>query len=168
MNSLILRFDPPTKDGLTQCCCVICRRPTTTHFVQRALCYASTGLAFVSMLKAVEKAREGSPAWMERGITSANAGLTAVWVAQVDGQDQKSSVLPSQIAALSLSLYQMLSWWTSRQGGEHVDFPVAVILFVVAVAAIASMRSTLNAADSAFRASGVLAEKVSTRRNNKG
>lgn len=133
-------------------------------FQQRALCYASVGLAVVSLLKAVENAREGNSAWTERGLTAANAGLIALWVAQVDGQGSNVFKRPTQITAVALSLYQLLAWWTSRHGGEHVDFPVAVILLVVAVVSITSMSSTLKSADSAFRASGVLADKVSARR----
>lgn len=130
---------------------------------QNMLFYASLALALLSMLKAVEKAREGSPGWMERGLTSANSGLIAAWVAQVDGQAQKASLLFVQITVFGLSLYQLLTWWTSRQGGEHVDFPVAVILLAVTITVLASMKSTLGAADGAFRASGALAEKVSGR-----
>lgn len=127
---------------------------------QRALCFASIGLAVVSLLKAVEKAREGDSGWMERGLTSANAGLIAGWVTQVDGQADISSLFPSQIAAFAVSLYQLVAWWTSRQAGIHVDFPVAAILFAVVVASVTSMKSTLNAADNAFQASGALADKV--------
>lgn len=144
--------------------------PPTVRYVriqQRALCYASVGLAIVSLLKAVEKAREGSSGWTERGLTSANAGLVALWVAHVDGHGSNAFKRPTQIAAVALSLYQLLAWWTSRQGGEHVDFPVAVILLVVAVASLASMDSTLKSADSAFRASGALADKVSARRETR-
>lgn len=127
---------------------------------QRALCFASIGLAVVSLLKAVEKAREGDSGWLERGLTSANASLIAGWVTQVDGKADISSLLPSQIAAFAVSLYQLVAWWTSRQAGIHVDFPVAVILFTVVVASVTSMKSTLYAADNAFRASSALADKV--------
>jgi len=123
------------------------------------------GLAVVSLLKAVEKAREGDPGWLERALTSANAGLVAGWVAQVDGQAEKQSLLPTKMVAFALSVYQLVAWWTSRQGGIHVDFPVAVILFTVVVASVASMKSTLDAADNAFQASGALAEKVSAKRS---
>lgn len=116
------------------------------------------------MLKAVEKAREGDSGWQERGLTAANAGLICAWVAKIDGNAENVSLLPSQMAAFAVSLYQLVSWWTSRRGGMHVDFPVAVILFVVVVASVASMKSTLNAANNAFRASGALAEKVDSRR----
>lgn len=133
-------------------------------YLQRALFYASVGLAFVSMLKAAQKVREGNFGWMERSLTAANAGLIAAWVAQVDGLGQQTYLLVSQIAAFALSLYQLLSWWTSRQKEEHVDFPVAVILFVVVLAALASMKSTLSTADKAFQASGALADKVSAKR----
>lgn len=102
---------------------------------------------------------------MERAITSANACLIAGWVTQSDGQVEKPSLLPTQIAAFALSLYQLAAWWNSRQGGIHVDFPVAVILFTVVVASIASMKSTLDAAGNAFQASGALAEKVSAKRS---
>eukprot|EP00903_Cladosiphon_okamuranus_P012744 g11914.t1 len=132
---------------------------------KRALCFASVGLALVSMLKAVEKAREGDPGWMERALTSANAGLIAGWVTQVDGEAEKSSLFPSQVAACAVSLYQLVVWWVNRQGGVHIDFPVSVILAVVVVASIASMRSTRKAADRAFQASGALAEKVSVKRS---
>lgn len=116
------------------------------------------------MIKAVEKAREGDPDWLERGLTSANAGLIAGWVAQADSQSPSLSFVPSQMAAFALSGYQLLSW-AVRHGREHADFPVAVILFVVAMVAMSSMHSTLNTADGAFRASGALAEKVSARRH---
>lgn len=139
---------------------VVCR-----HHRQRALCLASVGLALVSLLKAVEKARDGDSGWMERAITSANAGLIAGWVTQVDGQAEKSSLLPSQLAAFAVSLYQLVVWWGSRQEGVHVDFPVSVILVAVVVASIASMRSTRKAAENAFQASGALAEKVSVNRS---
>ena len=119
----------------------------------------------MSLLKAVEKAREGDSGWMERAVTSANAGLIAGWVTQVDGQAGKSSLLPSQLAAFAVSLYQLVVWWGSRQEGVHVDFPVAVILVAVVVASIASMRSTRKAADKAFQASGALADKVSVKRS---
>lgn len=102
---------------------------------------------------------------MERVLTSANAGLIAGWVAQVDGQAEKSPLLPSQLAAFAVSLYQLVVWWVSRQEGVHVDFPVSVILVAVVMASIASMRSTRQAADSAFQASGALAEKVSVNRS---
>lgn len=134
--------------------------PLHDHHPQRALCFASIGLAIVSLLKAVEKARQGDSGWLERGLTSANAGLIAGWVTQVDGKVDKSSLFPSQIAAFAVSLYQLVAWWASRQTGIRVDFPVAVILFTVVVASVASMKSTLAAADNAFRASGALAEKV--------
>lgn len=142
---------------LQPCCALIAQ--------QRALCVASMGLAVVSLLKAVEKAREGDPGWLERALTCANAGLIAGWVAQVDGQAEKLSLLPTQMVAFALSLYQLVAWWTSRQGGVHVDFPVAVILFTVVVASIASMKSTLDVAGTAFHASGALAEKVSSKRS---
>lgn len=116
------------------------------------------------MIKAVEKAREGDSDWLERGLTSANAGLIASWVAQSDSQGPSLSFVPSQMAAFALSGYQLVSW-SLRHGREHADFPVAVILFVVAMAAMSSMHSTLNTADNAFRASGALADKVSVRRN---
>lgn len=136
-----------------------------SHQPQRALCLASVGLALVSLLKAVEKAREGDSGWMERALTSANAGLIAGWVTQVDGQAEQSSLIPSQLAALAVSLYQLVVWWLSRQGRVHVDFPVSVILVVVVVASVASMRSTRKTADRAFQASGALAEKVSVNRS---
>lgn len=132
---------------------------------QRALCVASMGLAVVSLLKAVEKAREGDPGWWERALTAANASLIAGWVTQVDGQAENQFLLPTQMVAFGLSLYQLVAWWSSRQGGIHVDFPVAVILFTVVVASIASMKSTLDAAGNAFQASGALAEKVSSKRS---
>lgn len=117
----------------------------------------------VSMINAVEKAREGNSDWLERGLTSANAGLIAGWVAKADSQGPSLSFVPSQMAAFALSGYQLVSW-ALRHGREHADFPVAVILFVVAMAAMSSMHSTLNTADNAFQASGALAEKVSVRR----
>lgn len=102
---------------------------------------------------------------MERALTSANAGLTAGWVTQVDGQTDTTSLIPSQLAAFAVSLYQLVVWWVSRQAGVHVDFPVSVLLVAVVVASIASMRSTRKAADNAFQASGALAEKVSVTRS---
>lgn len=134
-------------------------------YEQRALVFASVGLAVVSMVKAIEKAREGDSDWLERGLTSANAGLIAGWVAKADSQGPSLSFAPSQMAAFALSGYQLVSW-ALRHGREHADFPVAVILFVVALAAISSMRSTLNTADNAFKASGALADKVSARRQH--
>ncbi|CAM9433685.1 unnamed protein product [Ectocarpus fasciculatus] len=131
---------------------------------KRALLFASIGLAAVSLLKAVEKAREGDSGWLERGLTSANAGLMGFWVSQVDVQANKPSLLYCQIAAFAVSLYQLVAWWTSRQNEIHVDFPVAVILFAVVAASVASMKSALNEADNAFRASEALAEKVDRRR----
>lgn len=125
---------------------------------------ASIGLAAVSLLKAVEKAREGDSGWLERGLTSANAGLIGVWVSQVDLQADKPALLYYQIAAFAVSLYQLVAWWSSRQSEIHVDFPVAFILFTVVVASVTSMKSALNEADNAFRASEALAEKVDRRR----
>ncbi|CAM9093996.1 unnamed protein product [Hapterophycus canaliculatus] len=130
---------------------------------KRALRVASIGLAIVSLLKAVEKAREGDSGWQERGLTAANAGLICAWVAKIDENAENGSLLPCHTAAFALSLYQMVAWWTSRQGGTHVDFPVAVILFIVVLASVASMKSTLHAVDNAFRASGALADKVDIR-----
>lgn len=150
-------FDAPSPTLVRTRCCFYSVVPSSP---QRALCFASIGLAVVSLLKAVEKARKGDSGWLERGLTSANAGLIAGWVTQVDGKADKSSLLPSQIAAFAVSLYQLVAWWTSRQAGIHVDFPVAVILLTVVVASVASMKSTLNTADSAFQASGALAKKV--------
>lgn len=115
------------------------------------------------MLKALEKANGGDPSLMEQCLTSLNAGIIAVWVGLVD-QRSRSISLFFQAVVFGLSLYQLKAWWNSRQGGEQTDFPVAVILWVVAVASIASMDSTLNTADRAFRASGALAEKVSAGR----
>ncbi|CAM9561808.1 unnamed protein product [Scytosiphon promiscuus] len=131
---------------------------------KRALCAASIGLTVVSLLKAIEKAREGDPGWQERGMTAANAGLICAWVAKMDGNGENISMLPSLLVSFAVSLYQLAAWWTSRQGGTHVDFPVAVILFAVVVASVTSMKSSLSAANKAFRASGALAEKVDRRR----
>lgn len=152
-------FDvPPSNSCARHCLLLFYRRP------KRALCIASIGLAIVSLLKAIEKAREGDSGWQERGLTAANAGLIGAWVAKIDGNAENMSLVPSQMTAFAVSLYQLVVWWTCRQGGTHVDFPVAVILFAVVVASVASMKSTLNAANNAFRASGALAEKVDRRR----
>ena len=126
------------------------------------LCFAAFGLSVVSILNAIEKASEGDPGWMERCLTSANAGLIAAWVALVDlvNHRARSTSLFVQLAVFALSIYQLVAWWNSRQGGGQPDFPVAVILMIVAVAAIASMESTLETAEKAFRASGSLANKV--------
>lgn len=131
--------------------------------LQRVLCFASFGLSIVSMLKALEKASGGDPSLMEQCLTSLNAGIIAVWVGLVDRQSRSISLL-FQAVVFGLSLYQLKAWWNSRQCGEQADFPVAVILLVVAVASIASMDSTQHTADRAFRASGALAEKVSAGR----
>lgn len=128
---------------------------------QRTLCIASVGLAVVSLLKAAEKAREGNSAWVERCLTAANAGLVAAWVARIEGQGHTAWLRPSQIA-FALSCYQLLTWWASRQNGVEGDFPVAVILFMVAMVAVSSMDATLRTADRAFQASSDLAQKIST------
>lgn len=131
--------------------------------LQRVLCFASFGLSIISMLKALEKARDGDRSWMEQCLTSLNAGLIAAWVGLVDRRSRSTSLL-FQAVVFGLSLYQLKAWWNSRQGEKQADFPVAVILLVVAVASIASMDSTLETADRAFRASGALAEKISAGR----
>lgn len=119
-------------------------------------------LALVSIWKAAENARDGSPQWMERSITSANSVLIGIGV-QVEDRDNTAWFRLSHMVALALSVYQLVDWWTSRQNGEEVDFPVDVILLVVAMAAIVTMTSTLRAADRAYQASGALAQKISAK-----
>lgn len=134
---------------------------------QGALFLASVALAVVSILTAAEKARAGNAQWVERSITSASALLVGTGVKGVDGQGNAAWLRPSNVMALALSLYQLLRWWISHRKGEGVDFPVAVILLVVAIAAVASMDSTLRQADRAYQASGALAQKVATRAKKK-
>lgn len=117
------------------------------------------------MLKAVEKAREGDRGWVERGLTSTNATLIAMWVGQLNKHGRRGCWALAQPAAVALSLFQLVGWWNVSSREEHADFPAAVILLAVALAAVASMNSTLNAADNALRASNALEHKVSTGRH---
>lgn len=127
---------------------------------------ASVVLALVSTFKAVEKAKDGSPQWMGRSITSANSVLIGAGV-RAEDHGNTGWLRLSHIAALALSLHQLAEWWTSRQNGEEVDFPVDVILLAVAMAAVATMNSTRRAADRAYQASSALAQKISAKPKKK-
>lgn len=118
----------------------------------------------MSIFKAIEKGREGSPQWLERSITTANALVigAGVW-AEDRGNERWLRLI--YIVALGLSVYQLHEWWTSQQNGGDIDFPVAVVLLIVAIAAVSTMRSTLEAADRAYQASAALAQKISSAPN---